>query len=399
MQLALTVLSGLAVLVWVYLLVGHGQFWRTREWLPQAVQLVHWPAVAVLVPARDEAETIERTVHSILGQDYPGRLTLTVVDDQSSDGTAHVARNAAEAIGAGNRLTVVEGDTPPPGWTGKIWAMEQGWRWISASDGAQRWLWLTDADIAHPPDTLRRLVAKGEESDRDLVSLMVRLVAEGGWARLLIPPFVYFFRQLFPFAWVNDPKRGTAAAAGGCMLVRRDAFMAAGGFAAFAGCIIDDCALATAIKRRGRPHGGWIWLGLSDGSLSLRPYCGLAGIWRMVTRSAYAQLRFSPWLLLGTVLAMGLVYLAGPAIVLSFPWHGNVPALGGGLAAWGLMAISILPVLRVYRQTSLWSLALPLTALLYTVMTIGSARAYLAGRGGWWKGRSQAVRHSAVTER
>jgi hopene-associated glycosyltransferase HpnB len=399
MQLVLTVLAGLAALVWIYLLVGHGRFWRTREWLPQAVQLAHWPAVAVLVPARDEAATIARTVQSILGQDYPGRLTLTVVDDQSSDGTAQVARNAAASIRAGDRLTMVEGDAPPPGWTGKIWAMEQGWQRICASDGIPRWLWLTDADIAHPPDTLRRLVAKGEKDDRDLVSLMVRLVAEGGWARLLVPPFVYFFRQLFPFARVNDPMRAKAAAAGGCMIVRRDAFTTAGGFAPFAGCIIDDCALAAAIKRRGRTDGGRIWLGLSDGSLSLRAYRGLAGIWEMVTRSAYAQLRFSPWLLLGTVLVMGLVYLAGPAIVLSFPWHGNVPALAGGLASWGLMAISILPVLRVYRQTSLWSLALPLTALIYTLMTIDSARAYLAGRGGWWKGRAQAVRHSAVTER
>ncbi len=390
MSAVLVIAAGLAFLAWVYLLVWHGGFWRMRETLPAAPLRDRWPAVLALVPARDEAATIGQTVRSVLGQDYPGSLTLIVTDDQSRDGTAEVARTAAQGLGAGQRLRVVNGSPPPPGWTGKLWALEQARR-LGAADGeAPDVLWLTDADIAHAPDTLRRLVAKAEEDDRDLVSLMVRLRADGFWARLLIPPFVYFFRKLYPFAWANDPGRRLAAAAGGCVLLRAHALERAGGLAAIAGRIIDDCALAARIKAEGRAGGGRIWLGLADSSHSLRPYARLSDIRHMVARTAYAQLGFSPLLLAGTLLGMAWLYLLPPAVVLTWPWHAAGPAGLAGAAAWAIMAGTMLPMLRLYRQSVGWAPLLPLAAALYCAMTLDSARRHWQGRGGAWKGRAQA---------
>lgn len=394
-----TLLAASVLLLWLYLLLGHGGYWRLREWLPSAGARAAWPSVVALVPARDEAETIAATVDGVLGQDYPGEVHLIVVDDQSTDATAEVARRAADTMGAGVRLNIIEGTAPPAGWTGKLWALEQGWQRIRGSSDPPPWLWLTDGDIAHPPDTLRRLVAKGEDDDRDLVSLMVRLVAGGFWGRLLIPTFVYFFRQLFPFAWSNDPRSRTAAAAGGCVLLRRRALESAGGFRPISDRVIDDCALAALVKQRGRAEEGRIWLGMSDGSRSLRPYRGLGDIWQMVARSAYAQLRYSPWLLAGTLVGMGFLYLAAPLLVLSLPWHGDVAAGIAALAGWLVMALSLQPVLRLYQQSPAWGAALPLAAVLYAAMTVDSARRHAAGRGGWWKGRAQGARHTSVTQR
>lgn len=393
MATGLTVAAAAAALAWLYLLVGHGGFWRLREWLPEPAHGdAPWPAVVALIPARDEAATIARTVASVLGQDYPGGLTCIVTDDQSRDGTAEAARAGAVAVGAANRLTVRRGSDPPPGWTGKLWALAQAH--AAAADGAAGapapYLWLTDADIAHDARTLRRLVTKAEAADRDLVSLMVRLHAAGFWGRLLIPPFVLFFRMLYPFAWANRPGTRTAAAAGGCVLLRRAALQRAGGFAAIAGALIDDCALAARIKHHGRPGRGRIWIGQADAAHSLRAYRGLTEIWRMVARSGYAQLRFSPVVLVGTVLAMVLTFLLPPLSVLTWPLHGQAAAATLGAAGWAAMAVAAAPTLRHYGQHAARGLLLPLAAALYTAMTLDSARAYYGGRGGVWKGRAQA---------
>lgn len=396
MDMAIIVISALSVCAWLYLLLMRGDFWRTRERLAIPPARPAWPSVVAIVPARDEARTIADTVRAVLSQSYPAnRLDLIVVDDQSEDGTADLAREAAAALKAQDRLQVVAGSAPPSEWTGKLWALEQGWRAARARGLSPDYLWLTDADIDHGPRTLRRLSAKAEDDDRDLVSLMVRLKAEGAWARLLVPPFVFFFRKVYPFSWANDPRRSTAAAAGGCVLLRRSAFEAIGGFGAIAGEIIDDCALARMVKSAGRPGGGRIWVGLAERSRSLRPYRGLRDIWAMVARSAFAQLRNSRWLLFGTLVAMALLYLLPPASVLAWPWHGQAVVGLLGLAGWAMMTVAMAPMLKFYGQSPLRGVLLPLAALLYCAMTVDSARAYARGRGGLWKGRAQAAGRAA----
>src|SRR5579862_2082238 len=308
-MIAALAIGGAGLAVWIYLLLFRGGFWLMRERDDRALppEPATWPAVIAVVPARNEADVIVRSVGSLLGQDYPGTFRLVLVDDNSEDGTDRVAAEAAAAIGAADRLTLIAGQPLARGWTGKLWAVSQGVEAASASGPA--YLWITDADIAHEPQTLRRLVARAEAGQLALVSLMARLQT-GTWAeRLLIPAFVFFFDMLFPFGWVNDPRRKLAAAAGGCMLVRREALEAAGGIASIRGEIIDDCALGARLKAQGP-----IWLGLTRTSVSLRPYVSLGDIARMVSRSAYAQLGYSPWLLAGTVLGMALVYLAAPVV-------------------------------------------------------------------------------------
>lgn len=387
----LTALTGIAALAWLYLLLGHGGFWRLREWLSRpAGEGGVWPAVTVLIPARDEADTIHQTVASVLGQDYPGTVTCIVTDDQSRDGTADAARAGASSVGACGRLAVVCGSDPPAGWTGKLWALEQARVVAESREPPPPYLWLTDADIAHDPSTLRRLVTKAQADDRDLVSLMVRLDSAGFWARLLIPPFVLFFRMLYPFAWANRPGARTAAAAGGCVLLRRAALERAGGFAAIAGALIDDCALAARIKRHGRSGPGRIWIGQADTSASLRVYRGLGEIRRMVARSAYAQLRYSPTLLAGTVLGMTLIFLVPPLALLSWPLHGTAAAGALGAFGWAAMGRAGAPTFRHQGAHPAGAILLPVAAVLYTIMTVESARAYYVGHGGYWKGRAQA---------
>ena len=286
MAVALTILAAVSLAVWLYLLFGHGGFWRADQRLDAPGDVIGaWPAVAAVVPARNEAAVIGQTLRSLLAQDYPGDLVVIVVDDESDDGTAAVAR------GAGDRVVVVGGVARPAGWVGKTWALAQGVEAAAAAAPEARYLWFSDADIEHGPGVLRALVAKAEVRRLDLVSLMARLHCASAWERLLIPAFVFFFQMLYPFRRVNDPARATAAAAGGCMLVRRAALAAAGGLDAIAGELIDDCALARALK-----PGGPIWLGLATESRSVRPYAGLGDIWDMVARSAYTQLRHSPML-------------------------------------------------------------------------------------------------------
>ncbi|MGI9168860.1 MAG: glycosyltransferase [Caulobacteraceae bacterium] len=371
-----TLLAGVALAAWIYLLLGRGLFWLARERDNRGAAPGEpgvWPSVVAVVPARDEADVAARSIASLLAQDYPGDFRMILVDDNSADGTGDVARGLGE-----DRLAVIAGAPPSAGWTGKLWAMSQG---IKRAGGAD-YLLLTDADVAHAPDNVRRLVERAEAGRLVLVSLMARLSVETWAERWLIPAFVFFFAMLYPFGWVNDPRRRSAAAAGGCMLVRREALEAAGGVAALRGEIIDDCALAARLKARGP-----IWLGLTDRAVSLRPYVGVGAIGRMVSRSAYAQLGFSPWNLAGAVAGMAVTCAAPPLFAL----FGAGPARWLGLGAWLAMALAFQPMLHVYRRSPLWGLALPAIGALYAAFTIRSAVEVWRGRGGMWKGRAQAV--------
>jgi hopene-associated glycosyltransferase HpnB len=364
--------GAVAVAIWLYLIAGRGHFWRTDVRLPAAPEPARWPSVTAVVPARDEAAVLPQTLPRLLGQRYPGALRVVVVDDDSGDGTGRSAR----AAGA----EVVHGSGPPPGWTGKVAALAAG----VAAAGEPEYLLFTDADIAHPPDALRHLVSAAVAHDLVLTSQMVRLRTETGWEKLVVPAFVYFFAQLYPFARVNGRGR-TAAAAGGCMLVRRDALETAGGLAAIHDAVIDDVALGKLLKSHGR-----IWLGLGPDMRSVRPYPRLADLWDMVARSAYTQLRHSPALLLGTVLGLLVVYLLPPLLLIGGALAGAASAAVSGALAWALMTATYLPMLRWYRLSPLRALLLPAVAMLYTAMTIDSARRHRAGRGVQWKGRAAA---------
>ena len=376
------VLGSAALAVWVYLIMGRGGFWRARTRDAEEVAFpASWPAVTAVVPARDEAEVIATSLASLLRQDYPGPFRVILVDDQSRDGTAEIAAAAARAAGLERRLSIVPGRPLPAGWSGKVWAMCQG---VERTDGAaqpSRFLLFTDADIAYPPDALRRLVARAQSSSLVLTSLMVKLRCESLAERSLIPAFVYFFQMLYPFAWVNRPGSATAAAAGGCMLVDRDALRAAGGLETIRSALIDDCALARRLKAVGP-----IWLGLAQNVRSLRPYPRFADIRRMVARSAYHQLRYSPAFLAGTIAGLSLTFLTPPLVALLAPGAGH--ALGA--AAWGLMFLSFQPMSRIYRVSPLWGLGLPIIAAFYLAFVLDSAYQHRRGRGGLWKGRTQA---------
>ena len=382
-----------AAAAWVYLLAGHGGFWRTDVRLPGrpgAAGPAPWPSVVAVVPARDEAAILPETLPTLLAQYYPGPFSVVLVDDASTDGTAAVA--AAVSSGAGSILRVVSGSLPPAGWAGKVWAMAQG----VAAAGECDYLLFTDADIALEPAVVAGLVRAAAADDRALVSQMALLRCETGWERWIVPAFVYFFAQLYPFRRVARPRARTAAAAGGCMLVRRETLAAAGGLARIAGARIDDVALARLLKRG--PARARCWLGFTTGVRSRRPYPGLGGLWDMVARSAYTQLRYSPVLLAGTVAGLCWLYLLPPVAALGgltaavAGGHPAGPAVwwcaGAGLAGWALMTLSYLPVLRLYRLSPLRALCLPAIALLYTAMTVDSARRHRRGRGGEWKGRA-----------
>lgn len=367
-----------SLVAWVWLTLAQGFFWRTDQRLPAPAETGRWPEVVVLVPARDEAEVLPVSLPSLLAQRYPGRARVVLVDDHSSDGTGELARRLA--TGGGLPLTVTTPPPLPPGWTGKLWALRHG----VEQAGRPEYLLLTDADIAHRPDSLAALVAAAEGHRLDLVSQMARLRVETGWERLIVPAFVYFFAQLYPFRWSNRPGARTAAAAGGCSLVRRTALERAGGIAAIRGAVIDDVNLARAVKRTG----GRTWLGLAEQVDSVRPYPELGQLWRMVSRSAYAQLRHSPLLLLGTVLGLALVYLVPPVATVAGAVTGTWWVAAAGGAAWALMAGTFTPMLRYYGQPAAAALLLPFTALLYLLMTVDSAVQHWRGRGAAWKGRT-----------
>lgn len=381
----LEVIAALSLAVWLYLLGARGGFWLCAEHDDdgEPAPPANWPRVVAVVPARNEAAGIGACVSSLLRQGYPGPFAIVVTDDDSSDGTAQFARAAAAAENSSHRLTVIDGRPLPAGWTGKLWAVKQGIEAAQASPSPPEYLLLTDADIAYEPGVLAQLVARAIGERLVLASLMVRLRCESLAERSLIPAFIFFFQMLYPFSWVNKAGRTTAAAAGGCMLVRVDALRQAGGIEAIRGALIDDCALAEALKRQGP-----VWLGLTRRAHSTRPYPRFEDIRRMVARSAYAQLHYSPVLLIGTVAGMALTYLAPPLLT---AFAGGIAQLLG-LATWGLMGIAFQPTLRFYGLSPLWGLALPAIALCYMLFTLDSALQFARGKGGLWKGRVQATR-------
>jgi len=373
MSLAAIILALIVLAIWIGIVFGRGWFWwpRVAKLSPEPES---WPSVTAIVPARDEAACVGEAIASLLQQDYPGEFSIVLVDDHSSDGTADIAGRAAVSVGRGDRLRIVAAAPLPHGWTGKLWALRQG---VTAA-GASDLLLFTDADIAHHPSNLRELAARLLHKERDLVSLMVLLHCESLAERFLIPAFVFFFALLYPFAWINDREHRIAAAAGGCILIKREALERIGGLDSIRGEMIDDCALAAAVKH----SGGGIWLGLTRETRSLRRYPRLADIWNMVARTAYTQLRHSPWLLAGTFVGMTLAYAAPPLLLLA----GGIAAWLGG-AAWLLMIVAYMPTVRFYRLSLLWSPLLPAIALVYVAATIDSARRYGEGKGGQWKGR------------
>ncbi|MFJ3923120.1 glycosyltransferase [Streptomyces sp. NPDC090022] len=383
----LTAAAVAAVAVWLWLTLGQGMFWRTDVTLPARTAPARWPRVAVVVPARDEAAVLPRSLPSLLAQDYPGEAEVYLVDDGSTDGTGELALRLAREQ-PGLPLTVLHPGDPAPGWTGKLWALRHGIAYARTAHpaGEPEYLLLTDADIAHEPDSLRELVAAAASGGFDLVSQMARLRVASFWERLVVPAFVYFFAQLYPFRRINRPSGRTAAAAGGCVLLRTTTAVRAGLPESIRQAVIDDVSLARAV----RGCGGRIWLGLAERVDSIRPYPGLKDLWRMVARSAYAQLRHQPLLLAGTVAGLTLVYLVPPvALFAGLAAHRPAAAWAGG-AAWLLMAGTYLPMLRHYRQPAALAPLLPLTAFLYLLMTVDSAVQHYRGRGAAWKGRTYA---------
>lgn len=374
-------LGCVAVLAWTYLLVARGGFWLARprdDRAPQAIDAPHAPQVVALVPARNEAASIAATVTSLVQQSYAGAFRIVVIDDESTDATAANARAAAAQLDAEDRVTVLHALPRAQGWTGKLWALQCGVEHVAARYPECKYVLFTDADIVHARDSLAALVARAEAGDLALVSIMAKLRCETFVERAFVPAFIFFFAMLYPFAWVNRRDRPTAGAAGGCMLVRPMALEESGGLAMIRGALIDDCALARRIKMR---HA--IWLGLSERVTSARAYPGIAEMRRMIVRSAYAQLRFSPLLLALTVLAMMVTYVAPPALTVL----GHGPTRTLGVLAWALMAVAMQPVLRFYRVSPWWGPALPVIAAVYVLFTIDSAWQAGRGRAGEWKGR------------
>jgi hopene-associated glycosyltransferase HpnB len=399
--LVLAIACVVSAAAWVYLLVAHGGYWLTGQRLPAVAAAEsreagrgaagHWPEVVAVVPARNEADMLPVTLPALLAQDYPGEFRVVLVDDRSQDGTGEIAAElgAKAATDGGAPLTVVAGQPRPDGWAGKVWAMAQG---VAAGTERGEYLLFTDADIEWGPGALRELVAAAEDNDRAVVSQMALLRAETAWERQIVPAFVYFFAQLYPFRRASDPRSRTAAGAGGCMLVSRSALENAGGLDRIRGALIDDVALATLLKRAGNRS----WLGLSTRVRSVRPYPRLASLWHMIARSAYTQLRYSPVLLAGTIVGLLLLYAAPPAGAIAWlavavgGQAGTTAAVAGaaGLAGWALMTVSYVPMLRFYRLSPLRAPALPLIALLYAAMTADSARRHYSGRAVSWRGRA-----------
>jgi hopene-associated glycosyltransferase HpnB len=375
-------IGALSLGVWIYLVFARGGFWRMRmKDLPSSAAPLPSRRVAVIVPARNEAPVIGQTIRSLLRQAYGGVVQIFLVDDHSSDGTAKIARHAAEKADC---LTVIQAGPLPDGWTGKMWALSEGVR--AATSFLPDYYWFTDADIVPEPDNLSGLVALAETGAFDLVSLMVKLRCKSFAERMLIPAFVFFFFKLYPPAWVVRADKRTAAAAGGCILIRPAALARIGGVAAIRDQLIDDCALARAVKTGGR-----IWLGLTARARSVREYGSFGEIGRMISRTAFTQLHHSALMLWGVIVAMTVTYLA-PAVLLGM---GRLPA-AFGLAAWLLMAIAYWPTLRLYRVSPLWAPLLPIIAGFYLGATIYSAVQYWVGHGGMWKDRVQDRRMASL---
>jgi len=376
----LDAIAAAGALIWLYLLLARGNFWRVRE--PDLSLCETTPPrarVAVIVPARNEADVIARTVASLVRQNYSGPLHIFLIDDDSQDGTADSAAKAAEKTGRRELLSVFRAPLLPSGWTGKLWAISEGIR--QAERFHPDYLFFSDADIVHAPDNLSKLVARAQSGHYNLVSLMVMLQCRSVAEKLLIPAFVFFFFKLYPPRWIESPSHSTAGAAGGCVLVRTPALVRSGGIAAIRAELIDDCALAKAVKSTG----GRVWLGVTSATHSIRGYGAFGEIWRMISRTAFRLLGHSNWLLLGTLIAMFVTYLAPPLLLFTFK---PLP-VALGLFAWSLMTVAYTPTLRFYGLSIFWAPLLPLVALFYLGATIHSAVNYWKGVGGIWKGRVQ----------
>jgi hopene-associated glycosyltransferase HpnB len=375
-------LAALPVVIWLYLLLGRGMFWQIGRHLavPSRNAIPAGRSVAVVIPARNEADVIGNTVASLLRQTYSGPLRIFVVDDASTDGTAEAAWRAAQAdLHRSGSLRVIQSWPLPAGWTGKMWAVSQGVE--EALKTHPDYLLLTDADIDHDPENLSALVAQAEAGSYDLVSFMVKLQNRSAAEQLLIPAFVFFFFLLYPPVFIRQQSRRIAGAAGGCMLVNPQRLMEAGGIEAIRGEIIDDCALASLIKRAG----GRVWLGLTRSTSSTRSYASFGQIEHMISRTAFNQLQHSAVLLLGTLLGLAVVYLLPVALLFS-----GVPSYFFlGAAAWALMTVAYLPMVRFYGQNAAWSFLLPAAAVFYGIATFHSALQFWSGKGGQWKGRAQ----------
>jgi len=375
-----TLVAAIPLAIWIYLFLARGNFWQLHEDDIYLQPLANWPRVVAIVPARNEAETIAQTVRSLAAQDYPGEFSIIIVDDHSEDATVSLARKAADESGASQRVKIHSAAPLAPGWTGKLWALNEGVQ--IASQDKPDFLWFTDADIEHAPDTLHRLVFRAEKDSLDLASLMVLLQAKTFPERLLIPPFLYFFLMLYPPRWIADPNASTAGAAGGCILLRRNVLAPIGGMASIRGEVIDDCALARAVKK----NGGRIWMGVTRRSVSLRSYWSFAEIRNMIARTAFTQLHYS---ILFLVMA-----LAGLFVTFLLPWFsflsGEDPAWFLASTAICLMTVTFGVTVRFYSLPWPWALTLPLAAAFYGYATFVSAVRYRLGRGGQWKGRVQA---------
>ena len=382
MPLSPTFLAAIPLAIWIYLFLARGNFWQLREDTLEPKALGNWPRVVAVVPARNEVATVSQALLSLLKQDYPGGFSIIIVDDHSEDGTAALAQKTANESGASRRVKIHSAAPLAPGWTGKLWALNEGIQ-LAASQSPE-FLWFTDADIEHAPDTLRRLVSRAETESLDLASLMVLLQAKTIPERLLIPPFLYFFLMLYPPRWIADPNASTAGAAGGCILLRRNVFAPIGGIASIRGEVIDDCALARTVKK----NGGRIWMGLTRTSVSLRSYGTFAEIRELIARTAFTQLRHSSVLLIATQAGLFATYLL--AWILFFAYPGEAWLLVD--TAIALMTATFLVTVRFYNLSAAWALTLPIAAVFYGYALCVSAARYWRGRGGQWKGRAQAPR-------
>ena len=389
MILILLVIASLSLIIWIFLLLFWGQFWRANQRLEiNNTNLPHYPSICAIIPARNEADVLSISLKSLLNQKYSGEFSIILIDDQSTDKTGEVAQEIANNLNQSERLKVILGKPLPVGWSGKLWAMEQGIQTVKNQGLSPDYFLFTDADIEHHSSNLKELVTKAEKENLALTSLMVLLRCDSFWEKFLIPAFVFFFQKLYPFPWVNNPQNKMAAAAGGCILLRRDRLEEIGSIPSLREALIDDCTLAQKIKGLSTPENPTtIWLGLTEKTKSLRPYDSLDTIWTMIARTAYTQLNYSPFLLLGTVLGMSLVYLAAPIILLLGIYLKSSNLIIITSLTWFLMAIAYLPTLRLYKLSPLWSLSLPIIALFYNLMTIDSALRHWRGQGGGWKGR------------
>ena len=382
--MVLVVLTSLSLAIWLFLWLFWGDFWRADRRIElNNIELETYPTVRAIVPARDEAEVISTSLASLLKQDYLGKFAVVLVDDNSSDRTVEVAKATAASLNKPESLKIISGKPLKNDWKGKLWAMHQGIEFAQSQNPPPDYFLLTDADIQHDPHNLSQLVTKAKAENLDLVSLMVLLRCQTFWEKLLIPAFVFFFQELYPFSWVNDSGKSIAAAAGGCILISNEALRAIGGIATIKDALIDDCTLARAVKSQGK-----IWLGLSETTISLRGYDTLKVIWDTIARTAYTQLNYSPLLLIGTVIGMTVVYLVAPLGLIVGILQANWWVAGISIFTWLLMIRAYLPTLRLYNRSAIWAVNLPAIALLYTLMTIDSAIQYYQGKGGAWKGRT-----------